>query len=151
VASWQATYEKLEIKEKHISEMKQKIPELLAELDMKTREKNQYKTSSKRYESELNKRKEQLNDVIIIPQEGSLAAALGMAIDPAPKAAPIREGTMKSSPSLAEPIRRRRIWLIRSWQILARRLTMVQARTILSVSTMPLCIDHLFFLVLLGG
>jgi predicted NodU family carbamoyl transferase len=53
----QATHEKLEIKEKHISEMKQKIPELLGELDMKTREKDEYKTTSKRYESELNKRK----------------------------------------------------------------------------------------------
>jgi TPP-dependent 2-oxoacid decarboxylase len=54
----------LERKETQTNEMKLKIPELLAELDTKTREKDEYRVSSKRFEAQLNKRKDQLNEVI---------------------------------------------------------------------------------------
>jgi hypothetical protein len=43
-------------------------------------------------------------DDMISPQVGSLAAALGTAIDPATKASPIRQGSMDSTPSIADHV-----------------------------------------------
>jgi chromosome segregation protein len=59
-----ATRSELERKEKEVSEMKMKIPELMAQLDTKSRECDEQKADAKRFETELGKRKEQLNGVV---------------------------------------------------------------------------------------
>jgi chromosome segregation protein len=60
----ESTREELERKTKQLEDLKQKIPELLAELQVKNRECEESKASAKRYETELNKRKEHFNDIV---------------------------------------------------------------------------------------
>ena len=48
-----ATRSELERKDKQIADMRQKIPELLAELDDKCRECEQYRETARKYEMEL--------------------------------------------------------------------------------------------------
>lgn len=60
----EVTRNHLDRKEKQLKEMKQKIPELLAELDARTRERDQCKASTIKIESELAKRKIQFDVTI---------------------------------------------------------------------------------------
>jgi chromosome segregation ATPase len=60
----EVTRSELERKGRQLDEMKQKIPELLAELDAKTRERDQYRASSLKYEKELAKTVARYNDEI---------------------------------------------------------------------------------------
>ncbi|KAL3936921.1 MAG: hypothetical protein SGBAC_007862 [Bacillariaceae sp.] len=60
----EVTRNHLDRKEKQLKEMKQKIPELLAELDARTRERDQCKAATIKIESELAKRKIQFDITI---------------------------------------------------------------------------------------